>query len=338
MEGEKSLRFCPRFPEILPERSTVDDILQNSQRYFYALRMGEGTCPLGINDAVTLSKREITDAIDEYPVRLLSSTYDHVEHRIRDSFSFGSSPVLTFTSILKHKTIPLPEILNALLSLGRKEFGGPVEIEFSVNLHPDPKQKAELAILQIRPMSAREEMLEVEITDDDRISAFCISHQALGNTTSNEIFDLVHVIPDKFDPAKSTDIASEIAQINATLLKDNKKYILIGPGRWGSADHWLGVPVAWEDICGVVAIIETTHPLINAEPSQGSHFFHNIITLGISYFNISDAEDDQLDWNWIQSLPISQKTAHVIHSSTDQPFTLKVDGREHIGMLMKPSS
>jgi hypothetical protein len=337
MEGGKSLRFCPRFPDILPDRSTVDDILENSQRYFFALKMGEGTCLLGINDAITLSKREITDAVDEYPVKLLSSSYDHVEHRIRDSFSLGSSPVLTFASILKHNVIPLPEILDALLSLGRKELGGPVEIEFSVNLHANQERKAELAILQIRPMSAKEEMLEVEITDDDRIPAFCISHQALGNTTNNKIIDLVYVIPDEFDPAKTTDIASEIAQINAKLLKDNKKYILIGPGRWGSADPWLGIPVAWENICSVGAIIETTHPLINAEPSQGSHFFHNMITLGINYFNVSDAEADRLDWDWIQSLPIAQKTAHVVHSTTDQPFTLKVDGRQHLGLVMKPS-
>jgi hypothetical protein len=338
MEGGKSLRFCPRFPEILPDRSTVDDILQNSQRHFYALRMGEGTCLLGINDAITLSKREITDAIDEYPIRLLSSTYDHEEHRIRDTFSPGSSPVLTFNSILKHEIIPLPKILDALLSLGQKEFGGPVEIEFSLNLHSDPKRKAELAILQIRPMSAREEMLEVKITDDDRMSAFCISHQALGNTMNSEITDLVYVIPEKFDPAKSTEIASEIAHINAKLLKDSKKYILIGPGRWGSADPWLGIPVAWENICGVGAIIETTHPLINAEPSQGSHFFHNMITLGINYFNVSNAEADRLDWDWIQSLPIAQKTSHIVHSTTVEPFTLKVDGRQHLGLLMKPSS
>ena len=181
-------------------------------------------------------------------------------------------------------------------------------------------------------------MLEVDITDDDRIPAFCISHKALGNITNSEITDLVYVIPDKFDPAKSTEIASEISKINAKLLKDNRKYILIGPGRWGSADPWLGIPVAWEDICSVGAIIETTHPLIHAEPSQGSHFFHNMITLGINYFNVSNAEADRLDWGWIQSLPVTQKTAHVVHSTTDQPFTLKVDGRQHLGLLMKPSS
>jgi hypothetical protein len=337
MEGGKSLRFCPRYPEILPERSTVDDILENSQRYFYSLRLGEGTCRLGINDAVTLSKREIADTVDEYPVRLLSSTYDHVEHRIRDSFSFGAAPVLTFTSILKRKIIPLPEILEALLSLGQEEFGGPVEIEFSVNLYGDPKRKTELGVLQIRPMSTKEEMLEVKITEDDRISAFCISHQALGNTTSNEINDLVYVIQDEFDPAKTTAIASEIGRINAALLKDNKKYILIGPGRWGSTDPWLGIPVAWEDICNVGAIIETVHPSINAEPSQGSHFFHNMITLGIPYFNISDSETDRLDRDWIRSLTIAQKTTHLVHSTTNQPFTLKVDGRQRLGLLMKPS-
>jgi hypothetical protein len=337
MEGERNLRFSPIFPDILPQRSTVNDILENSQRHFYALKMGETTCCLGINDAVTLSKREVTEAADEYPVKLLSSTYDHVEHRIREATSLAGHPVMTFASILKYKTFPISEILKALLVSGQEKLGCPVEMEFAVDFPTNPKQNAQLAVLQIRPMSAREEMLEVEITDDDRSRAFCISHQALGNTLNNDMTDLVYVIPDKFDPAKTTEIACEIACINAKLFKAKKIYVLIGPGRWGSADPWLGIPVTWENICGVRTIIEATHPLINAEPSQGSHFFHNITTLGINYLNVGQNVDDRLDWNWIGSLPIVQKTMYVVHATTKSHFTLKVDGRQCLGVLLKPS-
>lgn len=338
MEGERNLRFSPRYPDILPQRSTVDDILQNSQRHFYALKTGETTCLLGINDAITLSKREITDALEEYPASVLSSTYEPAEHRIRDSFSLTGYPVMTFASILKYKTFPLAEIVEALLSLGQDKLGCPVEMEFAVDLRANPKQKAKFAVLQLRPMSSREEMLEVEITDDDHARAFCISHQALGNTINTDMSDLIYVKPEAFDPAKTTDIAREIAGMNAELFKADKKYILIGPGRWGSADPWLGIPLKWEDICGVGTIIEATHPSINAEPSQGSHFFHNITTLGINYLNVSHRAVDRLDWNWIGSLAKAKETTHVVHTTANSPFILKVDGRQRLGILMKPSN
>jgi hypothetical protein len=149
--------------------------------------------------------------------------------------------------------------------------------------------------------------------------------------------DLVYVVPDKFDPAKTTEIAGEIARLNAGLFKAKRKYTLIGPGRWGSADSWLGIPVTWQDICGVGTIIETTHPTIHADPSQGSHFFHNITTMGINYLNVGQNAADRLDWHWISSLPVVQKTGHVVHATTESPFTLKVDGRQRLGALLKLS-
>ncbi len=257
MEGERNLRFSPQFPEILPQRSTVIDVLENSQRHFYALKMGEPTCTIGINDAITLLKREITDATDDHPIKLLSSTYDPVEDRIRDAYSSSGYPVITFASMLKYKIFPIPEIITALLKLGREELGCPVEMEFAIDYSTDPKANARFAVLQLRPMSAREEMLEVEISDRDRDQAFCISHLALGNTINCEMADIVYVKPESFDPARTTEIAKQIAEINSSLVQAGRKYILIGPGRWGSADHWLGIPVTWADICGVGAIVET---------------------------------------------------------------------------------
>jgi hypothetical protein len=337
MEGERNLRFSPKFPEILPQRSTVKDILENSQRHFYALKMGEPTCTIGVNDAITLLERVIIDATDDYPIKLLSSTYDPTEDRIRDAYSSSGYPVITFASILKYKIFPIPEIITALLTLGREELGCPVEMEFAIEFSVDPKANARFAVLQLRPMSSREEMLEVEISDRDRDQAFCISHLALGNTINREMADIVYVKPESFDPARTAEIAKQIAEINSSLVQAGRKYILIGPGRWGSADHWLGIPVTWADICGVGAIVETVHPLLHAEPSHGSHFFHNITALGINYFNVNDVNGDHMDWQWLASLSKVNEKANVVHSVNPQTFTLKVDGGKGIGIIIDPS-
>jgi len=335
MEGEKSLRFCPRFPQILPQRSTLKDILENAQQYFYTLKMGEPTCHIGINEAITLEKRYVHDAANDYPVRLLSSTYFPEDDRIRDTYSPSGYPVVTFASVLKYQNFPFSEMITALLELGSNELGCPVEMEFALEFVPEKPEKARFAVLQIRPMSAREEMLDVEISDHEQGLAFCLSHMALGNTINTEMKDIIYVKPDSFDPAKTADIAKQIAEINATLMKQGKKYILIGPGRWGSADHWLGIPVSWADICGVGAIVETVHPLIHAEPSHGSHFFHNIAALGINYFNVNDPHIDHINLDRMACFEKIQETTHVVHAVTPEPLILKVDGRKGIGVIIE---
>ena len=335
MEGERNLRFSPRAPDILPQRSCVRDVLENAQRHFYALKMGEDACRLGVDDGVTLARREVADAVGDDPVQLLASTYEPAEDRIRDTAPRSGYPVLTFASILKHKMIPLPEILQALLALGGEKFGCPVEMEFALDFAVGAKRKSRFAILQIRPMSAREEMLAVEIGDEERDQAGCLSHHALGNTLNRAMQDVVYVMPDRFDPAQTAAMAREIGRINAALSQSGRKYVLIGPGRWGSADPWLGIPVAWGDICGAGAIVEATHPSISAEPSQGSHFFHNITTLGINYLHVGHTPADRLDWEWLASLAVVEQGAFVIHAAAPGPLTLKIDGRQRLGVLLK---
>jgi len=335
MEGGKILRFSPRFPEILPQRTTIEDILDNAQQHFYALQMNGRKTKPEATDANTLSRRTIAEAVDEFPVQFLASTFDPAEQRLRDQFSRQGFPVLTFASILKHRAYPLPQVVEALLALGQRELGCPVEIEFAVDFSTVPGSRARLAVLQIRPMSAREDMLEVEITEADSRKAFCLCHQALGNTDNSSMSDLVYIKPEVFNPAQTLDIARQLAKINSSLVKAGRKYILIGPGRWGSADHWLGIPVSWADIGGVGAIVETMHPLIHADPSQGSHFFHNITSLGINYLNVGVHPDDRIDLQWLRSLPAVQETAHVVHLCLPRPVTLKVDGRNRLGILLE---
>ncbi len=175
MEGERNLRFSPRFPDILPQRSSIEDILENSQQYFYALKMDEPECLIGINESINLEKRFVCDAGDDHPVRSLSSTYFPDDHRIRDSYSSSGYPVITFASILKYKSFPLSEIITALLESASKELGCPVEMEFAFDFSPEKDENARFAVLQIRPMSAREETLDVKISNSDKARAFCIS-------------------------------------------------------------------------------------------------------------------------------------------------------------------
>ncbi|MFW2366389.1 MAG: PEP/pyruvate-binding domain-containing protein, partial [Desulforhopalus sp.] len=336
-EGEKSLRFSPRHPEIMPQRSSVDDTLRNSQRFFYALNLETADQRLELDDDATLIKRQVSEATDEYPVKALSGTYSPQEHRIRESATGDGFPVMTFASILKYNLVPLAQMLKAILASGQEGMGCPVEIEFSVSLANQKDRKPQMAILQIRPMGAHEDSMTVNIDLSEISRYFCISHQALGNTINETMFDIVYVKPDTFDPGKTLEIAKEISLLNASLNETGRKYLLIGPGRWGSADRWLGIPVSWGDICGVGAIIETTHPLINAEASQGSHFFHNITTLGINYLNVNDLKKDHLDWAWLTGLPIAHETEFVAHVTNSRPFTMKVDGRRSVGVLYKQS-
>jgi CheY-like chemotaxis protein len=325
VEGEKALRFSPKYPQLLPQRSSVEDILKNSQQFFYALKMGEAHQGPGIVEDANLKKRDISDAAEEDPVKLLASTYIPAEHRIRDTANMPGYRVLTFAQVLKYGQLPLAEILCEALALGREGMGCPVELEFSVNMPVDGGRKPEFAFLQLRPMTARAELVQVEISKDEINRSFCFSAHALGNTETADIADIVYVKPDVFDSGRTQAVALEIGKLNAGLLSEDRKYLLIGPGRWGSADRWLGIPVNWGDISGVGAMVETSSSRLKADPSQGSHFFHNITTLGITYVTVS--ENDFIDWSWLVSQPAANETGHVVHLKLDQPFILKVDGR-----------
>jgi hypothetical protein len=184
-------------------------------------------------------------------------------------------------------------------------------------------------------MTARAELEQVNISTEEVENAFCFSSKALGNANKQDMADIVFVKPETFDPAKTVAIAREIAVLNTNLVKANRKYLLIGPGRWGSADHWLGIPVSWADISGVGAMIETESDTLATEPSQGSHFFHNITTLGINYITVSKAAAGRIDWDWLTALPRMNDSTHVSHTRLDQPVTLKVDGRRSMCVIVK---
>jgi CheY-like chemotaxis protein len=333
MEGEKTLRFSPRHPEILPQFSTVDDILANAQRFFYALKVRNYPESLNFEHFSNLEKREVDEAETEFPVRFLSSTYSPDEHRIRDSAGRPGPKLLTFAQVLKQRLLPLPELLSDLLEMGRKGMGCAVEIEFSVNLPASSRGKGEFFFLQMRPMAGNLGGLEVEITEGEIRQALCYSKQALGNGRSCEISDIVYVKPDTFKVEDTLQIAEEIGRINADLAGGDRPYFLIGPGRWGSADRWLGIPVRWRQISGVGAIIELRNDQLRADPSQGSHFFQNITSLGIPYMTITEGTDEFIDWRRIEALGTAGETTHLRHARTETPLVLKIDGQASAGVI-----
>lgn len=339
VEGERSLRFSPAFPQHLPQFSTADDILQNAQRAFYCLAY---TDPAGFSsEGSNLVRRDIDEAADEFPVRLLCSTYFPEEHRIRDTDLPGQK-VLTFAPVLKYDFFPLPAVLTELLQLGREGMGRDIEIEFALDLQEDPA-KSVFYFLQIRPIVTAGESRDVRITNSERQAGLLYSGRALGHGLFDQITDIVYVKPDTFDPAVSKAIAAEIGKLNRGFVEDGSLYFLIGPGRWGTADPWLGIPVQWRDISGVGAIADIHGYGVEAEPSQGAHFFHNITSLGIPYLMIGapGLEGTEvansgrgINWDWLAGQAAQQETEYVRHVRPAEALVLKVNGRTGEAILL----
>ena len=337
MEGGKTLRFCPKYPQFLPQFSIVADILENSQKYFYALKLDEfpdDHLISGSSEDLTLARINLDDAVDHPAVKFLSSTFHVQDNRIRDSFSSQGFPVLTFANILKYSSFPLAKLLEEVTRIGSKWMGSAVEVEFAVNLNTAENQKPQFSLLQIRPMGQYKQNLRVKIGPDEIDAAFCYSTLSLGNGEYKDIHDLVYVDPDTFDPGKTVEIAAEINKINALFNETSKKYVLIGPGRWGSSDRWLGIPVGWNDISNVGVMMETTIESIKADPSQGSHFFQNITSLGISYITISDRGEDFIDYDYFRCQTCETTTTYLRHIKFENPIKILVDGKTSRSVLM----
>ncbi|RJR49232.1 MAG: phosphoenolpyruvate synthase/pyruvate phosphate dikinase [Desulfobacteraceae bacterium] len=328
MEGERALRFSPRYPDKLPQFSSVEDILRNAQRFFYSLDLRNSHAPKRFQ----LARREVDDAGDEFPVGTLSSTYIPEEHRIRDTGHMRGAKILTFAPILKYDLFPLAPLLCDLLELGRTGMGTPVEIEFSVNLGTEKNPKKQFFFLQMRPMAAHG-LFEVKVEPHEIPMSLCYSTQALGNGRNDRIADIVYVRKSEFRPEATVQIAQEIGLLNANLVKENRPYLLVGPGRWGSADPWLGIPVQWPDISGVGAIIELRDEQLKADPSQGTHFFQNITSLGIPYITVTEGAGDFFRWEWIDSLPAFKETRFLRQVRLEKGMTIKIDGRTSEGVI-----
>jgi len=344
VEGGKSLWFSPARPKKLVQFSSVDNILKYSQNQFYALDVSSTNC--FERDISNLVLRNVQEAEKEQPLSLIASTYIPAEHRVRDAFIPGQK-ILTFAQLLKYGSYPLAEILTELLKIGKIGMGGEVEIEFAVDLNPDIG-KSTFYFLQVRPMVTGGELIDVQICDHEIKNGFGFVSQSLGHGSFDHIADIVYVAPDAFDGSKTKEMAWEIGEINRKLGINQTPFLLIGPGRWGSADPWLGIPVQWGDISNVAGIIEVRNGKIKADASQGTHFFQNITSLGIPYLTLNEEnrggvgntngrQGDFLDWDWLGTLPVQKSGKYIQHVRTEKPFVMKCDGTQSESVLYDSS-
>lgn len=335
VEGGQCLRFSPLHPGFLPQFSTVDDILANAQRHFFALNLN--SAPPVAEPEAAMTRLLVDQCTHHGPVRLLAGAFSADDHRIRDAFGPGAVPVLTFAALLKYRQYPLAEVLAAVLEIGRQGLAAPVEIEFAVDFPDAADAPPMFNVLQIRPMAFHRACLDVQITAQDIAGALCYSHMALGNGVFDDIADVIYVIPEAFEPGRTPTIAADIGRFNTMLDRAQRRCLLIGPGRWGTADPWLGIPVRWRDISTAAVIIEAALPVLQADPSRGTHLFHNLTAMGIGYLTVAGAPSF-IRWEHLGKLPAAGQTTHVRHLRLSQPLTVKIDGKTSRAAVLQQSA
>jgi CheY-like chemotaxis protein len=337
VEGGNTVRFCPRFPKHLLQFFSTKETLMHAQQDFFALDLNGKLDHHPESTKDPLVKRyDLLESESDGTLYAVGSTYSSEDEAVYDGISRSGVRVVTFAPILKHKMFPLPEILNMLLGLGTWGMGSPVEIEFAVNLSVPPDKPKEFAMLQMRPLVISRELDELKV-DFTPAELICQSSQVLGNGASDGIYDLVMVDNNKFDRGKSKAVAMEIAKLNSKLLNEKKPYVLIGIGRWGSLDPWLGIPVTWDQISGAAAIVESGFKDFEVEPSQGSHFFQNITSFRVGYFTVDAAHKiGFIDWDWLLAQPAIQELEFAKHLQFKNPLSVRINGHKNIGIIQKP--
>ena len=275
----------------------------------------------------------LSAAEEDGSLALVGSTYIVSDDRMVDSVMVDGGPrVVTFAPVLKHGRFPLSEILHHVLTACQNYIGSPVEIEFALSIDRDSGSQ-KFAILQMRPMMEESVDIDIDLREVDRDKAICICSQSLGNGVIEGIRDIVYVHPGRLDRMRTTDLTDKIEAIDAGLRADKRPYVLIGPGRWGSADPSLGIPVQWDQIMGSKAIVEVPMSDIHVEPSQGTHFFQNIVTFNIGYLTIG--AEDFVDWDWLDSLDAETESGALRHVSLAEPLKVILDSRDSEAIITR---
>ncbi|GAB4297770.1 MAG: PEP/pyruvate-binding domain-containing protein [Myxococcota bacterium] len=328
-----ALQFSPAHPQILPQFPTIEDTLQNSQKQFFALVMDE-ELELGRDEESSLAKLDLADAEEHGTLAALGSAYIPNDNVILDSIYHKGTKLVTFAPILKHGKFPLAEILSDILKIGSYGMGCPIEIEFAVNLPKGEKEPAEFCFLQIRPMTAGLESEDVKIAEVSREKLIGYSAKALGNGAIRGIWEIVYVKPRDFDPAYTREIAREIGEINGEIEGD---YLIIGLGRWGTSDPWLGIPVNFSDVSKAKVIVEAGIKDFNVDLSMGTHFFQNIVSLNIAYLTVPYNKGESfIDWAWLDGHSAEKESRFVRRIRLKSPIEVKVEGKRGVAAIYKP--
>jgi CheY-like chemotaxis protein len=336
VDGGKCLTFCPRYPRNLVQFSSVEDILANSQSEFWALEMNHAHADDHLAD-LREARFRLQVAEEDGMLQSVASTYSADNHAIYDGLSRPGARIVTFAPILKHGVFPLAPLLERLTRAGESAFGRPVEIEFAVALPENSDGLAEFGFLQIRPLVLSREGDELRMEDVNPDRLLCQSSQVLGNGRIADLRDVVVVDFHRFERSRSQEVAEGVAHLNAKLGENGTPYLLIGVGRWGSNDPWLGIPVEWDEISGARVIVEAGFRDFRVTPSQGSHFFQNLTAFQVGYFTVNpDAGEGFVDWEWLASQTAVEEHGCVRHLHFERPLTAVMNGRKSLGMMFKP--
>jgi CheY-like chemotaxis protein len=336
--GETCFRFSPRFPRHVVQFSSVDDVLRNSQRTFYAIRLRAGD---GDDDGpgFELEQYGLDTAERDGSLAMIGSTYSSENDAVFDGIARPGVRLVSFAPILKHGVFPLAEILDLLLDVSARSTGGPVEIEFAANIAVPRGQPAEFAFLQIRPLALAREFAELDLGRHHPSTLLCESDSVLGHGRIDDIRDVIVVDSPRFSAVRSLEIAAEIGRLNAALVDSRVPYVLIVVGRLGSHEPTLGVPVTWDQITGARVIVEAGFKDFKVTPSQGSHFFQHLVTSGVGYFTVNPESGwGAVDWDWLAEQPALSEQSSVRHVRLASPLVVKMNGRDRQGVIVKPAA
>ena len=333
VDGGLCWSYSPAFPKAPPPFNDLGELLKNTQTLYWAVHMGDPPPYDPIRETEHLVQPGLAEAEADGVLRYLVSTYDPGSDRLNPGLDVRGPRALTFAPLLGSRLLPFNDLLKRLLELSEDALAAPVEIEFAINLDRQDALPARVGFLQVRPMMVGGEHIDVAADDlfaDDVVLA---SENVLGNGHRSDLEDVVFIRPDAFEPAETPAIAKELEGINRRLVADGRRYLLIGFGRWGTSDSSLGIPVAWGQISGARAIVEATLPDVQPDLSQGSHFFHNLLSFRVLYLSVEHHGPHHIDWDWLGRQPVVQSTAHVTHVRLADPLEVRVDGAGGRGVI-----
>lgn len=337
VDGGITLRFSPAHPERIIQLSSPQSALRETQKSFYALDLKASSFRPSTNDGVNLIKIPVADAEADGTLKFAASTYDYQNNTLKEGTYHQGKKVITFANILKHKQFPLAEILSDLLSTGSKAMSKPIEIEFAVNLEVPKGQPRVFSFLQIRPIVEQKDASKINLDDVKKEQVILWSESALGNGEIKGLRDLVYVKPECFNPANTQEIAHKVGELNHWFLENKTSFILVGPGRWGSTDPWLGIPVKWPQISAARLIVESGLENYRIDPSQGTHFFQNLTSFHVGYFTINPYINEGLyDLEFLQNTPAVFEDEFLRHVRFEEDVVIRIDGKRNRGVLFKP--
>ena len=337
VDGGQTLRVCPYHPHQVLQTSETEMALRDTQTQFYALDMKHVGDDFKVDDGFNILKLRVKDAVEDQSLNYIASTFDPYDQVINDGVYEIGRKLITFAGVLQHDVVPLPELMQMSMKCGSEAMRRPVEIEFACNIHAD--KTCDFYLLQIRPIVDAKEMLDEDVRAIPDADCLLRSHNSLGHGISEDVTDVVYVkYDDHFSAMNNFYVADDIERINRKFLADGKNYVLIGPGRWGSSDHYLGVPVKWPHISAARVIVEVALKNYNIDPSQGTHFFQNLTSFGVGYFTVdtNTGEGGFVNKDMLDAMPAVEETQYVRHVRFDRPLRILMDGKKQEGAVLHP--